>query len=527
MTRKLTIAVIGASALLATAFTPTAALANSDAQGGPGDGTGTLTINADAGDTLKGRGLSLYRLSRYDSWQTKDDTATSVDPTSVDQATETWIKTALDKAGVTPGANDTSNAETLMRQTDANTLRKTAKALADTKPTTPTQTVTSDQATVTVTLPAGLYLLVDDQGQPVIISTTIGGKTQLNTQTIGSTNLKGTTARIDKQIQAADGTWKDTASVTAGQTANYRAIITLPNKLSYKSITLTDTGQGVAYTSGSLKATISEGADKGRDVTGLLGTPTEKDGGFTLTSSDELIQRYGNQQVTITYTATITDVAKAKQALNTVNYKFNPHPGDPTDPPTPGTDEVPVDTYDFDLKKISAASTGQQQITVQGAGFKIQNKTTGKWLSWHADTKTWSETDDETQASEQTTGADGVINYDGLGAGDYLIKETTVPAGYIQAIKPSLNVTITDEGKITITGADQAGLTTPLTDADLKADTDPAVTVKNLDSLTQLPQTGGMSLAIITIGGLSILCLAGAFGFKAWNITHGDKPATI
>ena len=46
------------------------------------------------------------------------------------------------------------------------------------------------------------------------------------------------------------------------------------------------------------------------------------------------------------------------------------------------------------------------------------------------------------------------------------------------------------------------------------------VTVKNIDSLTQLPQTGAETMGIIIFGAMAIILLAGATGFKAYSIYH-------
>lgn len=524
MKRAAALSLAAATLLTGLSLAPTAMAAD-----------GNLTINAGAGTTLAGHTFNIYKLATYPDVVLDGNTIKSVSAKSVDTATNTWIKTALDNAGVKVDTTSGQDAASqMLRQTTGSVVsRKIAANLQDNiAGKTPVKSsLTTNGATLTVALPEGYYLITDSAGLPILVSTTISGKTSMKTgNTLGTTYIKGQVATPEKEIKSVDGTWKESAAATNGETREFRIKITLPNKLSADTITLDDSMDGMQYVAGTFAASITEGKNKGTDVTKQFGTigASATGAGFTTTSTAALIDNYENQQVTVTYKAKVTDASKANAASNTVKVTINwlPDTVPPTvDPPTPGEDKVTVPTYDVDLKKISAASTDTNQIVVAGAKFIIKNETLGKWLNWNATTKQWTYVDTQAEAQERTTDNQGVISYDSLGAGTYLITETQVPDGYFTFVKPSFRVTIDDEGKTSITGVDQAGLTAKVTNANGKGTT-PVAVVKNVDNMSQLPQTGGMSMAIILIGGMAVMMIATAAGITAVKMRHIDMPGT-
>ena len=96
------------------------------------------------------------------------------------------------------------------------------------------------------------------------------------------------------------------------------------------------------------------------------------------------------------------------------------------------------------------------------------------------------------------------MNFAGLGAGKYRIEETTVPAGMVTFPTALVKVdfTVADNGTITVT-KDDNNLKTGF---DGDKDKGYTLTAKNVDSLTQLPQTGGAfgmaALAVVAVVGL-------------------------
>ena len=501
---------------------------------------GTLTLNAGDGSTLAGHSFTVYKLANYNDVVKDGANVKSVSASSPDAAADAWVKAALNKNGVTYNTSEGRNAaEQLLRlQTDSNTLRKVAGTLQSTAAASKVTAVKTNQTSTTgslnLTLPEGYYLVVDAQGIPILVSTTIGGATRMtNGQTLGSTQIKTNVTKIDKKIKSVDGTWKDSAAATNGETRDFKATFTVPNKLAVDTITLEDHMTGITYIDGSFHASV-DGTDItdqfgaiGKDKITAAAGKTQTDGtGFKVTSLQSLVDTYQGKQVTVTYQGKVVNASKANKAINQIILTSNWLPSViPPDVPTPnpGTDETPVPTYDVDLKKISAADGSK---TIQGAKFKIHNDSLNQWYTWDSASNQWTFGTDESKATEFSTDAQGVINFTRLGAGTYTVKETQVPTGYFTFVKPSFTIKITDDGHVTIAGKDQPGLTGKVTNADANAST-PTAVVKNIDNITQLPQTGATTMAIMIVGAFAIILVATATGWGAYRIRHenmGDGP---
>ena len=170
---------------------------------------GTLTLNAGDGSTLAGHSFTVYKLANYNDVVKDGANVKSVSASSPDAAADAWVKAALNKNGVTYNTSEGRNAaEQLLRlQTDSNTLRKVAGTLQSTAVASKVTAVKTNQTSTTgslnLTLPEGYYLVVDAQGIPILVSTTIGGATRMsNGQVLGSTQIKTNVTKIDKKIQA-------------------------------------------------------------------------------------------------------------------------------------------------------------------------------------------------------------------------------------------------------------------------------------------------------------------------------------
>lgn len=501
---------------------------------------GALTLNAGDGSTLAGHSFTVYKLANYNDVVKDGANVKSVSASSPDAAADAWVKAALNKNGVTYNTSEGRNAaEQLLRlQTESNTLRKVAGTLQSTAAASKVTAVKTNQTSTTgslnLTLPEGYYLVVDAQGIPILVSTTIGGATRMsNGQTLGSTQIKTNVTKIDKKIKSVDGTWKDSAAATNGETRDFKAAFTVPNKLAVDTITLEDHMTGITYIDGSFHASVD-----GTDITNQFGAigkdkitaaagKTQTDGtGFKVTSLQSLVDTYQGKQVTVTYQGKVVNASKANKAINQIILTSNWLPSViPPDVPTPnpGTDETPVPTYDVNLKKISAADGNR---TIQGAKFKIHNDSLNQWYTWDSASNQWTFGTDESKATEFSTDAQGVINFTRLGAGTYTVKETQVPTGYFTFVKPSFTIKVTDDGHVTIAGKDQPGLTGKVTNADANAST-PTAVVKNIDNITQLPQTGATTMAIMIVGAFAIILVATATGWGAYRIRHenmGDGP---
>ncbi len=450
---------------------------------------GTLTLNAGDGSTLAGHSFTVYKLANYTDVVKDGANVKSVSAKHPDQATGDWIAAALKTNGVNYSVDAGQNAaEQLLRlKTDTDTLRKVANTLQSTAATSKVTAVKTNQTSATgslnLTLPEGYYLVVDAQGIPILVSTTIG------------------------------------------ETRDFKATFTVPNKLSVDTVTLEDHMTGMTYVDGSFKATVgstdltAQFGAVGKDKVTAADGKTQTDGtGFKVTSLQSFVDTVQGKQVTVTYRAKVVNAARANAAANTITVTSNWLPNITPPPATPPEDKVIVKTFDVNLKKISAADGTK---TIQGAKFKLHNDTTNQWYTWNTASNQWTFTSDETKATEFATNASGVINLTRLGAGTYTVKETQVPAGYFSFVKPSFTIKITDDGRVTIAGKDQPGLTTKVTNADANAAV-PTAVVKNIDNITQLPQTGATTMGVMLVGAFAIILVATATGFAAYRVRHTD-----
>lgn len=388
--------------------------------------------------------------------------------------------------------------------------------------------LTTQDATLNITVPEeGLYYITDSAGSPIIIGTKSGAGTAMSGapgRTLGVAVIKSKSVTTDKKVVvdrdgrqvSKQGDAADPVAVTVGDTVTHTIDVTVPNTaVKFK---LADAPAGQEYVKGSLKVALSGTAT---DVTADTviydgetqhgakalpgdatlkkenGTPADPDitvpaGGWAL-DAIKLITTQGGKKITITYQSVVTKATAEKPSENSVSgtaiFKDGAHYTVVTN-----GDKVDLKSYDFTLKKVSAADVN---TLVDGAEFQIQRG--DKYLKLDTTTGEWSEAADQASATTFTTGDSnndgkvdhkdnaaqkGLIAFKGLGYGTYTVTETKEPAGYASYAKPSFTVTIDDAGTaIRFAGKDQPGLTTGIDNN--------TVQVKNITNLTQLPQTGG------------------------------------
>lgn len=511
-----------------------------------------ITLNAAEGNTLNDHTFTFYRLGSYgDIIGNSDRDVSSLTVLKIDDATDQWIAAANRTAGVRDYQgydavgdlahvantenprndltdnhhNNTANADPADSGNGVQRiLRKAAKALAGSVPAAvrPAATVTGRGTTQTTTpLANGLYLVVDSNGSPMIVGTPIQGTKTLNGVTLGTLTIKAKTVNVDKKAaqdrehanNLVDGPTADNpASWRVGDTVDFQFETTLPNKQNAYSHKVVDVMHGMTL-SGSPSVRLKTG---GTDITraaGVTVTPGANGNGFTVDFSQDALKAYSAKRVVVTYKALITSAGRGDQASNTATASTKFYDGgdvNPNDPPT-AVDKTIVAAYDLNLVKTNWDGTRK----LAGAGFRIRNVDTGKWMTL-ASNGQWS--DDQTGVgTEFKTGADGRVNFAGLGAGKYRIEETTVPAGMVTFPTALVKVdfTVADNGTITVTKDDNNLKTGFVGDKD-KGYT---LTAKNVDSLTQLPQTGGAFgmaamavVAVVGLGGVMLITIKSRHG---------------
>ena len=449
-------------------------------------GTASITLNAAQGNTLAAHTFDFYRLGSYGDITAKGDTdVKSLTVNKIDDASDKWIAAANGKAGITDlqgfdAAGDLAHVGKDGEPTGAvqGQLREAAKQLAASASASKiaaVKTVKGEGTTMTVSdLPNGLYLIVDSDGVPMIVGTPVQGTKTLNGVTLGTLTVKSKTTTIDKKvsrdrlnkgsfIDSKAGDTEDSASFTVGETVDFKYVFTLPNMQAATQTVVKDTMSGLTL-AGNPAFSID-----GKAVTPSVAKGENGDG-FTATFDQAFIKANSAKQVAVTYKATVATAT--------------------------------VSAYDVNIKKTNFK--GDQAL--QGAGFKIQNKDTGKWMKQDPKTGSWTYVDTQGEASQFLTSENGQLNIAGLGAGNYHVVESKVPDSMTSLVTVAFDMNITDGGKVS-TSADANKLITGQPTNDNKW----TITVKNIDALTELPQTGG--LLGNTMIGVIVIAMAGGVAY--------------
>lgn len=440
---------------------------------------------------------------------------------------EAW-KNAVTAAADTANGNDSIPAEyknnpaAYVATFNAEQIREFATELAKTNPL-PTVdgaglTVTAEQAGTTQPVAVsgeGWYLVTDTftksgettatTGTPAVVATTVNGLTDLtivpdkvtgqgNITTVGQFNAKTENPLTPPNKTAKVGDVDvDGKTVNVGDTVNFTVSATVPTSAANYDVypfTITDTAsKGLKVAAAN---TFKVQVD-GRDVDSSLYTVTQTGSaavGTTTTITFASAKSLAGKTIVVSYTGTVT-----KDALTDLGGSVNNKAMITTNGGASGEGTTESKTYGFQLKKIGVDNDAN---ALAGAQFVIKKKD-GKFLKQDTESKAWSSVDDQTNATVFTSGADGLVQFKGLAAGDYTVMETNAPNGYAQNFKVTFDVSIAENGTVTFKQDLLHQVTLPTDDQ--------IATVKNVKSITQLPLTGaaGTTLFIVVA-----LLLAGA-----------------
>ena len=570
------------SKIIATASSVAAVLAMAGASvavAAPTDNA-TITLNAAPGNTLEGHTFTFYKLANYgdlstDAGKTK---VTGFSATAPDNNTEDWAKKAIDAYNSEdndasnnvkiPTAYDASGAIVNLA-TKANSAKLTGvvKHLAtDTTGMTAAATVTptrDQKTTLPVSVKEGVYLITDSQGMPLLAGTqaNVGGKLLDVSMKDGDGTLaydvshtvviKSKIASVDKKVsdeanKADDAADKDHTAVTVGATYNFQADTTVPSNRTgaFNKYTLTDAPDGMEIVRDSVKVYV-KGAD------GAYTTPVTLDAGsikyegagvpsngFVIDGA-KLLADHADKQIRVTYKAKITGKAAAGSVdlgHNTITASVVGKDGSVK--PDGGTDTVNVKTARFTLHKTNVQTTAHStHAKLNGAEFTISHAngdTAGTGMVFNKDTRQWSDATEGKAATKFITGDTdwsgslshdeaeantGVINFEGLGVGEYIVTETKAPEGYLTGKddKPSFKVTVTaaEDGtpSLSFQGLGKnAGLVLTKDTGDEAPNMTGAngsITVENAAKFSELPSAGVLAKTGAAVGFSLVLVAAG------------------
>ena len=362
------------------------------------------------------------------------------------------------------------------------------------------ETITDDTAIVSGTLDLaqpvapGYYLVL---AQPTDNKYVVSPTLVLVTETSAVANAKASEIKFDKSIESiskegtvADGNNAGVAEEGAVVKFNLKANVpsyadgvTLSQKF-----TIEDTLEKGKFTDVDYKnmtvtvdeTELTEGEDGQYTLTG------NDNDGFTITFDDTWTLANGGKEVNVTFDATLgenPDVnANSNDNTGKVTFANNFATGGLVGD-KPGEFEETVKVYTTELKVYKYATEEGTEKVLEGAVFELYKGT---------------DTTDDNKITEGTTNANGVLTFDKtLDVGKYTIKEKTPPVGYQNCQDVVVEITATSEDNTTYKFSYS------------NADTDGTVKIENTKGQT-LPGTGGVGTTMFTIGGISLVVVAGA-----------------
>ena len=434
---------------------------------------------------------------------------------------EAW-KDAVTAAADTANGNDSIPAEyknnpaAYVATFNAEQIRKFAEELAKTNPL-PTAdgaglTVTAEQAGTAQPVAVdgeGWYLVTDTYngkaGTPAVVATTVNGLDNLRIVADAKTGQGGITtvgrfnAKNENPLTPPSKTAKvgdvdvNGKTVNVGDTVDFTVSAAVPASAANYDVypfTITDTaskGLKVAETN-TFKVQVD-----GKDVDAAL-YKVEQTGsaavGTTTTITFASAKSLAGKTIVVSYTGVVT-----KDALTGLDGSVDNKATITTNGGTSGEGKTESKTYGFQFKKIGVDNDAN---ALAGAQFVVKKKD-GKFLKQDTESKAWSSVDDQTNATVFTSGADGLVQFKGLAAGDYTVMETSAPNGYAQNFRVTFNVEITDEGLVTFE-PDALRQVQPVNNTTANA----TATVLNVKSVTQLPLTGAAGTVLFTVVALLV-----------------------
>ena len=447
---------------------------------------------------------------------------------------EAW-KDAVTAAADTANGNDSIPAEyknnpaAYVATFNAEQIRKFAEELAKTNPL-PTAdgaglTVTAEQAGTAQPVAVdgeGWYLVTDTYngkaGTPAVVATTVNGLDNLRIVADAKTGQGGITtvgrfnAKNENPLTPPSKTAKvgdvdvNDKTVNVGDTVDFTVSAAVPASAANYDVypfTITDTaskGLKVAETN-TFKVQVD-----GKDVDAAL-YKVEQTGsaavGTTTTITFASAKSLADKTIVVSYTGVVT-----KDALTGLDGSVDNKAKITTNGGTSGEGKTESKTYGFQFKKIGVDDDAN---ALAGAQFVVKKKD-GKFLKQDTESKAWSSVDDQTNATVFTSGADGLVQFKGLAAGDYTVMETNAPNGYAQNFKVTFDVSIAENGTVTFKQDLLHQVTLP-TDGQI-------ATVKNVKSITQLPLTGAAGTTLFTVVALLVAGAGVTVAVKSRQRTH-------
>lgn len=320
-----------------------------------------------------------------------------------------------------------------------------------------------------------------------------------NTKMAENTNqIKSEPMGISKGV--GDDFKKETDKYSVGQLVPFKVTTNVPNYPADSkdaTFTIVDTPtDGLEIDTDSITVTVGgttvweKGAATTAGATAFKVTPTPAATSYTFDFAKDYVLKHPDVVVDVTYNAKLTSAAFSHDdgnvTGNTAQVTFNPNPYSETTV-TPN-DTTKVHTYGFVFEKVD-----QDKNALEGAVFTLYKKVDGK-----EEVVTGEDGKSPITATSTTVNINGVdhayVSFEDLGDGDYVAKETTVPAGKVKAPDVSFSLS-----------KDNATSDNPAT-TDVKENNYLVATDQVIDgNQPLLPVTGEAGTLLITIGGVALI----------------------